>query len=278
MNNTEFPDTAKKNAAKHARPVISWPGGKTRMLKYLLPLIPAHTLYVEVFGGGLAMLLAKPESEVEVINDFNGELISFYRVCKYHLDALLDELDLVMNSRQESEDYLAQPGLTEIQRSARWFIRNKLSFGGMGRTFGVARACPLSSRVKRLTAIRSLSQRFDHVTIENLSWEKCLALYDSPDALFFLDPPYLDAGGTAYDGWSEHELARFCAAVKALQGRWIVTFQDCPQIRAQLAGYRLQEITRANGIGNNGKTRTGRLYREVIISSTKTKHKENEPL
>ena len=118
---------------RRARPVIAWPGGKTRMLKHLLPLIPPHTLYCEVFGGGLALLLAKSQSEVEVINDINGDLVSFYRTCKYHLDPLLDELDLVTNSRQDFQDYLAQPGLTEIQRAARWFIRNKLSFGGMGR-------------------------------------------------------------------------------------------------------------------------------------------------
>jgi DNA adenine methylase len=260
MNATDLPNP---------RPVIGWPGGKTRLMKELLPLIPQHNLYVEVFGGGLAMLTAKAESPVEVVNDFNGELISFYRTCKYHLDPLLDELDLVMNSRQEFTDYLAQPGLTEIQRAARWFIRNKLSFGGMGKTFGISRTHPLSSRVKRLTAIRSLNQRFDQVTIENLSWEKCLENYDCTDAFFFVDPPYLDSGGGAYAGWSEHTLARFCEALKKLEGRWLFTFQECEQVRDLMAGYAIKGITRANGIGNNGKQRTGRKYQEVIITSEK---------
>lgn len=249
-----------------ARPVIGWAGGKTRMLKHILPLIPEHTFYGEVFGGGLAVFLSKPQSDVEMVNDINGELISFYRCCKYHLDALLDELDLVMNSRQEFEDYLAQPGLTEIQRAARWFIRNKLSFGGMGRTFGVSRQHAMSSRVSRLVAIRALNRRFDHTTIEHVSWDRCLDLYDHEQGFFFLDPPYFDAGGSAYAGWSEHELERFCTRVKKLGAAWMITFQDCEQIRDHLVGYRVTAIERANGIGNNtGKK--GRKYREVIFTS-----------
>ncbi|MBI5771913.1 MAG: DNA adenine methylase [Verrucomicrobia bacterium] len=247
------------------RPVIGWPGGKTRMLSHLLPLIPEHTCYCEVFGGGLAVFLAKPESRVEVINDINGELVAFYRYCKFHLEPLLDEIDLVLNARQELRDYLAQPGLTELQRAARWFIRNRISFGGMGGDFAVSRLQPLGSRVQRQLAIRALNRRLDRTAVENISWEKCLAIYDAPGTCFFLDPPYLDSGGRAYAGWSEHELAQFAAAVTRLQGKWIVTYQDCDQVRAAFAGYRIQAIERANGIGNNGGKR-GRVYREVIIT------------
>lgn len=248
-----------------AKPVIGWPGGKTRLLKYILPKIPEHTVYVEPFAGGLAVALAKPASHVEVINDFNGDLIAFYRNAKWHLDALIEELDLVMNSRREFEDYLQQPGLTEIQRAARWFIRNKLSFGGMGETFAISRSQPLSSRHRRIASIHALARRFDRTAIENRSWEKILDLYDCPDAFFFMDPPYLDSGGKAYDGWSEFQLQAFCSRVQKLKGAWMVTFQDCPQVRSMLAGYDLKAITRANGINRKGGE--GRVYKEVIITS-----------
>lgn len=253
-----------------ARPVIGWPGGKGRLLKHIRPLITEHKLYCEVFGGGGAVLLDKEESPLEVINDINGDLISFYRQVKYHLDPVLDEMDMVMNSRRDFLDYLAQPGLTEIQRAARWYIRNKLSFGGLGRHFGTSRCsatASLGSRAQRMLAIRALNRRFDKVCIEELSWEKCVDTYDGPGTLFFLDPPYLDAGGSTYKGWSEHELARFCTKLLTLQGKWIFTFQDCPQVRDLMSGYEIQEIERANGIGNRGAQRSGRVYHEVIISS-----------
>ncbi len=253
------------------RPVIGRPGGKQRLLQHILPLIPQHTLYCEAFFGGGAVFLGKPPSDLEVVNDIDGDLISFYRQVKFHLDPVLDEMDLVMNSRREFKDYLAQPGLTEIQRAARWFIKNKLSFGAMGKHFGTSKKTKsvcFGSRAQRMLAIRALNRRFDQVCIEELSWEKCLEVYDSDHAFFFLDPPYLDAGGSAYAGWSEHELTRFCQCIVTLQGKWLFTFQDCDQVRDLMSGYDIVGIERANGIGNNGGT-TGRKYHEVIISSEK---------
>lgn len=248
-----------------AKPVYSRPGGKTRMLKYILPLIPEHTSYIEVFFGGGAVFFAKEKSHHEVINDIDCDLVSFNRCCKYHLDPLLDEMDLVLNSRQEFEDYLRQPGLTEIQRAARWFLRNRLSFGGMGATFAIQRTQELPSRSQRLISIRSLSRRLDRTTIENRSWEQILATYDHPEAFFFMDPPYFDSGGAAYAGWDEVTLQRFCSAVLQLKGKWMVTFQDCAEIRDLLPGYKAKAIERQNGINNRGTA--AKTYREVIITS-----------
>ena len=132
--------------------------------------------------------------------------------------------------------------------------------------FRVLRTSPMPSRANRQAAIRALNHRLDRTCIEKLSWEKCIELYDHEGAFFFFDPPYLDAGGGAYAGWSEHELARFCERIKRLRGKWLFTFQDCPQVRGHMAGYKLKAITRANAIGNNhGKK--GRVYREVAITS-----------
>jgi DNA adenine methylase len=246
------------------RPVIAWPGGKTRMLRHLLPLIPKHNLYCEVFGGGLALFLAKPESPNEVINDINGELISFYRQVKYHLDPLLDELDFVLNSRQEFTDYLAQPGLTEIQRAARWFIRNKLSFGGMGSHFAATPTDHYSSRANRLLAMRALNRRFDTTTIERLPWVECLEAYDHATGFYFLDPPYFDAGGSSYAAWTEEKFVLFAERVRGLRGRWLLTYQDCPPARREFKNCRISAIERPNGIGNTGDKKK-RVYRELII-------------
>lgn len=255
-----------QSALPKARPVIRWPGGKGKLLKHILPLIPAHTCYCEVFFGGGAVFFAHLQSRHEVVNDINKDLVAFMRNAKHHREAILDELELVLISRQEFEDYLQQPGLTEIQRAARWFLRNKLSFGGMGENFAITREQEITSRAKNLIAIQSLSRRLDKTTIENRSWEKLLASYDHAETFFFLDPPYLDGAGAAYAGWTEEQLRVFCACVLGLKGKWMLTFQDCALIRELMAGHKIKAITRANGIGNNGKQRTGRVYREVIIT------------
>jgi DNA adenine methylase len=170
------------------------------MLDLILPLIPKHECYVEPFAGGLAVFLAKPRSQNEVINDVHTDLITFYRCVRFHRDELLTELEFVLNSRQEFHDFRAQPGLTDIQRAARWYTRNKIGFGGSDDSFGVRVIHPVSSRVNRMETIRQLNLRLDSATIEHLDWERCMDLYDRPSTFFFLDPPYTDCAKTNYDG------------------------------------------------------------------------------
>lgn len=50
---------------------FKWLGGKSKLVRKLLPLLPPHRVYVEAFGGAAALLLAKPPSPVEVFNDID---------------------------------------------------------------------------------------------------------------------------------------------------------------------------------------------------------------
>lgn len=212
------------------------------------------------------MLLAKAPSKVEVINDLNGDLVCFYRCVRFHQDALLTELEFVLNSRQEFFDFRDQPGLTDIQRSARWWFRNRNCFrGGNLGTFGIS---PTSggggasgSRAARLETIRQLNVRLDRVTVENLDWEKCLSTYDRTETFFFLDPPYTHCGDTMYSPWSVADVLRLANRLQTLKGKWVVTLNDHPEIRKVFAGCRQQPISRPAGIGGKGKA-----YGELIIS------------
>lgn len=53
---------------------IKWVGGKSRLRKFIIPLIPAHTCYVEVFGGAGWVLFGKQPSQVEVLNAIQAKL------------------------------------------------------------------------------------------------------------------------------------------------------------------------------------------------------------
>lgn len=100
------------------------------MLKKLLPLIPEHECYAEAFAGGLALLLAKERSDVEVVNDANKELVILYRQVQFHLPELEREIEFILNARENLKSFRTEKGITEIQIAARFFIRNRISFGG----------------------------------------------------------------------------------------------------------------------------------------------------
>ncbi len=235
------------------------------MLQHILPLIPKHACYVEPFAGGIAVLLAKERSKIEVLNDLNGDLVTFYRCVRFHQDPLLTELEFVLNSRKEFFDFADQPGLTDIQRAARWWFRNRNCFRGaeLG-TFGVSPTSTgggaMGSRAARMDSIRQLNVRLDRVTIENLDWEKCVNVYDRPETFFFIDPPYTHCSATLYDGWRIADVQRLAERVSALKGKWVITLNDHPEIRKIFAGRKIKPITRPNGIGGKGKP-----YGELVI-------------
>lgn len=254
--------------SKTVKSPIAWPGGKRLLLKHILPLIPPHKCYVEVFGGGASVLLAKSPSEIEIYNDIDDNLVALFRNAKKHLDALLDEIDWTLNARQELEDFKAQRGLTEIERVARWFIRNKISFGGQGESFGTSKisggGASLGSRGKRLQALRDLSARLDHVCIENRSWEKLIPSFDAPGTFFFLDPPYFSDGGSCYGAFKPADLRALAAMLATIKGRWLLTFQDAPEAREIFAGHQIIPIERQRLIEN--RRGSGRTFREIIVT------------
>lgn len=262
------PDMNTLIAPKRVRPVLSWPGGKSRMLKHLLPMLPQHTCYCEPFAGGLALLLAKTRSTVEVVNDQNGLLVALYRCAQFHLEPLLAEMEFCLNARDNLRDLLAQPGLTDLQRAARFMAANRMSFGGGMKSYGVTKlgsggAC--KSRQNALQALRELNARLDKVSIENQDYARCLATYDSPETLFFLDPPYVcSRPGAAYEGWDAGRMEEFAGRVLALTGQWIVTVGDCELTRDLFQGCQILPVETPNGSVNRRLAPTA-SFRELII-------------
>ncbi|MGK0723812.1 DNA adenine methylase [Aerococcus urinaeequi] len=63
------------------RPVIKWPGGKTREVDKIRHLIPKYDRYIEpFFGGGAVFFDLMPEKAV--INDISSSLMLFYKMIK----------------------------------------------------------------------------------------------------------------------------------------------------------------------------------------------------
>ncbi len=115
-----------------AKPIVPWIGGKRKLADHILPLFPDHTCYVEPFCGAAALFFLKPSSDVEVLNDINGDLVNLYRVVKHHLEELYKQFKWALTSRQNWDWLQSTPveTLTDVQRAARFLYLQKLAFGG----------------------------------------------------------------------------------------------------------------------------------------------------
>ena len=111
---------------------LSYIGGKQRLSKHIVSLLPPHKTYVEPFAGGAQIFFHKPQSKVEVLNDLDGEIVNFFRVLQEHHAELLRYMQYMLVSRKWFALLSATPPqcLTDIQRAARFFYLQKNCFGG----------------------------------------------------------------------------------------------------------------------------------------------------
>jgi DNA adenine methylase len=114
--------------------VILWVGGKGKVLKKILPLIPYDKIYVEPFGGGASVLLARKPSPVEVYNDIDGGLYDFFSVISDEkmFEKFRRRVEALPLSRRMfdecRENWRSEPN--RIERVVKWFIVVRQSFGG----------------------------------------------------------------------------------------------------------------------------------------------------
>ena len=82
----------------------SYYGGKQNLVKTITSLFPKHKLYAEPFVGGGAIFWSKSNSDVEVINDTNKELINFYEIVQNEFIELEKMVRISLHSRSLHND------------------------------------------------------------------------------------------------------------------------------------------------------------------------------
>lgn len=192
------------------RAPFPWYGGKQRLARKLLRFIPAHTTYVEVFGGSAALLFAKDPrtSQLEVYNDIDSGLVNFFRVLRDREKAaeLQRLLRLTPYSREEycfCREHWAEAE-DDVEKARRWYVVAVQSFAGRwGNSWGFDLVHPSMAKkwVALVERLPGFSERFRHVQVENCGFLRILELYDSEETFFYCDPPYIletRIGGKAY--------------------------------------------------------------------------------
>ncbi|MDQ2810159.1 MAG: DNA adenine methylase [Chloroflexota bacterium] len=257
---------------------LKWVGGKSRLRKAVIALLPPHTCYVEPFAGAAWVLFGKPPSEVEVLNDLDGDLINFFRVLKHQPQELLVAFRWELVARAEFARLAAldPTQLDSVARAHRFYylimagwggellyprFQTSITDGGHGnRLIGAletleARIAPIHARLRT-------------VLIENLDWAACLDRYDRPGTVMYLDPPYPDNGCNYVHNmrdWEAHE--RLALRLRNTACQWILSLYDTPRIRELYAAYHIVPVQSASGMKVQ-KTGSARVVnREVLITN-----------
>ena len=174
-----------------------------RLAKRIIELMPEHRTYVEPFGGGAAVLFAKPSSAIEVYNDLDGGLVNFFRVLRSRrqFGRLRFLVELTPYSREEYYRFVKtwERASSKVRQAYEWYVIARMSFSGIfgsswkysvdGSTGGMSKQ--VRAWLGVLETLPEAHARLRMVQVEHRDFRDLLAKYDRPATFFYCDPPYV---------------------------------------------------------------------------------------
>jgi DNA adenine methylase len=203
-----------------SKPLFIWAGGKNKMLKHYLPIMPKQVdTYVEPFFGGGAMfchIVQNYSPKKLVINDVNADIVRIYNSIKNNLPEFLVKLDsycsvyLPMNKEDRKKYYFEVrhehaydfDKWSEAEEAATLYFLMKTGFNGIfqinkntnGRYGTPAGLLNQTDKVYEIDVVNWWNQALQNTEIMSGDWKECLKQVPDEDNTFvFLDPPYRDS-------------------------------------------------------------------------------------
>jgi DNA adenine methylase len=214
---------------------LCWIGGKSFAARTIIGCFPTHVCYVEPFCGGAQCFFRKDRSNVEVLNDLDSELVNFYRCVQLWPMRVARLVCAMPHSRALFMELLAEPPCSRgpLARAARTWYLQKTSFAGKvaGQSFGYSRQRPERSTPEHIVKnLLAAAERLHQVTLECLPWQDVLKRYDSPETLFYCDPPYV---GLPYyrHNLKDSDHRDLAGMLAKLRGTFVLSYNDHPLIR-----------------------------------------------
>jgi DNA adenine methylase len=240
---------------------ISYYGGKQRIASKIVQEINKipHSVYAEPFAGGLAVLYAKGVPEVsnshyyrEAINDTNEQLITFWRVAREQPEELNRWLQLTPYSQAEYARALKiyrNPG-EHSQLEVAWatYMQCCFSFANQPPPGWAAQTIGRNSAATHQNRLQLLPECFERLKGVHVGCEDALRFierWDSPQTLFYCDPPYPGTNLGHYKGYSIEDYQGLCDALDNAKGSYILSnynqeiapksAMDCVEIKARMS-------------------------------------------
>lgn len=246
-------------------------GGKRNLAQRVIARIEAieHRTYAEPFVGmGGVFFRRREAAPAEVINDRSRDVSTFFRVLQRHYVALLDMMRWQLTTRAEFERLVrTDPDtLTDLERAARFYYLQRLSFGGKvkGRTFGVdVRSAGRFDVTKLVPELEALHERLAGVVVECLPFDAFITRYDRDETLFYLDPPYYGCEGDYGPLFTRDDFTRLADQLRGIRGRFLLSLNDTPEVREIFVGFAIDGVRTSYSISGG---RGGSAAAEVLIS------------
>jgi DNA adenine methylase len=272
---------------------LRYPGGKSKALEQIMPLIPDFEEFREPFvGGGSVFLTLKqlyPERKYW-INDLYFELYTFWEYTQKDLQSVVNQVITWKNEFQNGKElhkFLGKniPQFDNLKKAAAFFIFNRITFSGTTEAGGFSEQAFhkrfTDSSIQRL---KDLDKVLENIEITNLDYQKVVEK-SGKKVFIFLDPPYYSATKSALYGKNgklhkvfDHQ--RFAQVMKNCQHQWLITYDNSAFVKDLFSFAHITEWNLMYGMRNQTEN-SEQLGKEIFISNFpilgKTKSNLNPP-
>jgi len=234
--------------------VIPYYGGKFELSRKLVPRLPAHDRYIEMFAGGLSMFFRKKKVDWNIINDKDKNVVNLYMVIAEHFDEFCDTIKWYVKSRVQHQllkEYIKDSeikNLPDVKRAARYYYLVKCSFNNNPQgTFSKN-----STDWKPEQFAKSLMQSrkyLDGVVVENLDFKTLVEKYSpKKEDLWYLDPPYVVTANRkdyyihVFSEKDHEDLKDICDYINTSGGKFMLSYDDKEIVHELYKDYKIDKI------------------------------------
>jgi len=266
--------------------VIPYYGGKFELSRRLVPMLPPHKRYIEVFAGGLSMFFRKKKAEDNIVNDIDNDIVNLYISVLEDFDNFAKYIKLIPRSRYLFDEYKAEIHKTkeikipDYKRAAMYYYVIRNAFNKNPNNIMSIGGNP-NWRMKLSNEIVLSRAKLDEVLVENMDFRKLVEKHTpTEDDLWYLDPPYIVASERkdyymhTFNMPDHIGVKEVCDTINQANGKFMVSYDDRQEVRDMFEkDYIIKEIKTIYAGSNSKKEKT-----ELVIMNYKQEGGQQEAL
>ena len=253
--------------------IIPYMGGKFEFSRKLVPMIPYHERYIEVFAGGASMFFRKVKTDFSVLNDKDNDIVNLYMSVADRYDEFVNYARWLVKSRELFDKYRKsimnskKINIPDPKRAACYYYVIKCAFNNSCHN-------PISKEAdwnrKMLEDLKYTRKKLDNVMIENLDFRDLTTRYPpKPTDFWYLDPPYVIAGERkdyyffSFSDEDHKDFVKMCDEINELGGKFMVSYDDRKEVTDAYKNYNIMKIP----IRYSGQLYNKNYKNELVITN-----------
>jgi DNA adenine methylase len=275
--------------------ILPYFGGKRKLAGRIVEALGDHKSYWEPFCGSMAVLFAKQPCEMETVNDLHGDLINMAKVVRdeelgFKLYERLCKTLYCENLFREAKEKWTETkvnGEIDIDRAYWFFVTSWMGLNGVSGT----ERCNYQFALRWSRGGGQGATRWQSVVSSMPAWHKRLRsvviinrdgfgvldnIKDGEDTAIYCDPPYFEKSDKYVHDFEGEDHERLADSLKRFsKARVVVSYYDCPQVRAMYDGFEFIELSKSYASLRNAtrgpKKKPRKEQTEILICNQRKK-------